>query len=462
MKRKKISLTRQIVDILIFFCFVTTLLVFSSQSILVKRIYKNNKINSLVQTGESVVLNINNNNLDDFINTLTIEEDVCVMVVNGYESFTINSRRNSCVLANLTYDEVSKIAYEVRDSGGEKLYENYKLINSDRNDIYIYANLTNTYNNMPALILVSSIVTPINVVAKTFSSQVFLVAFVIILMSMLMGAIISQMILKPIDLIKSESRLLPYGQYKGDKLNTNIRELSEFNEVLERANKEILNAEKAKKELIGNVSHDLRTPLTMIVGYAEMIRDLPEENNEENAQIIINEATRLSSLVSDLLDFSKVDQIVLKKEEVSLNNLLKDVYNQYQNYFKENKVKFELKLSDDIVVDIDIKRIKQVLYNFINNAYNYNENDDRQITLGVDIVNNVHRVYVLDNGMGIKEENLSKIWDRYYKVDKEHKRSTLGSGIGLSLAKNILEAHDLEYGVESEFGKYSKFWFDLN
>ena len=72
MKRKKISLTRQIVDILIFFCFVTTLLVFSSQSILVKRIYKNNKINSLVQTGESVVLNINNNNLDDFINTLTI------------------------------------------------------------------------------------------------------------------------------------------------------------------------------------------------------------------------------------------------------------------------------------------------------------------------------------------------------------------------------------------------------
>ena len=140
---------------------------------------------------------------------------------------------------------------------------------------------------------------------------------------------------------------------------------------------------------------------------------------------------------------------------------MKDVYNQYQIYFKEHKVNFELKLADDVLVNVDIKRIKQVLYNFINNAYNYNENDDRQITLGVDIVNNVHRVYVLDNGMGIKEENLSKIWDRYYKVDKEHKRSTLGSGIGLSLAKNILEAHDLKYGVESEYGKYSKFWFDL-
>lgn len=277
-----------------------------------------------------------------------------------------------------------------------------------------------------------------------------------------MAVIISQMILKPIDLIKSESRLLPYGQYKGDKLNTNIRELHEFNEVLEIANKEILNAEKAKKELIGNVSHDLRTPLTMIVGYAEMIRDLPDEDNAENAQIIINEAKRLSSLVSDLLDFSKVDSIILKKEEVSLNNLLKDVYNQYQNYFKEQNVKFNLKLSEDILVDIDIKRIKQVLYNFINNAYNYNENSDRQITLGVDILDNVHRVYVLDNGIGIKEENLSKIWDRYYKVDKEHKRSTLGSGIGLSLAKNILEAHGLNYGVESEYGKYSKFWFDLN
>lgn len=438
------------------------MLVFSSQSILVKRIYKNNKINSLIQTGESISMNINNNNLDAFINTLTIEEDVCVMVVNGIESFAINSRRNSCVLSNLTYNEVSEIAYEVRDNDGEKLFENYRLANSDRNDIYIYANLAYTYNNNPALILVSSIVTPINVVAKTFSSHVFLVIFVIILMSILMAVIISQMILKPIDLIKSESRLLPYGQYKGDKLNTNIRELHEFNEVLEIANKEILNAEKAKKELIGNVSHDLRTPLTMIVGYAEMIRDLPDEDNAENAQIIINEAKRLSSLVSDLLDFSKVDSIILKKEEVSLNNLLKDVYNQYQNYFKEQNVKFNLKLSEDILVDIDIKRIKQVLYNFINNAYNYNENSDRQITLGVDILDNVHRVYVLDNGIGIKEENLSKIWDRYYKVDKEHKRSTLGSGIGLSLAKNILEAHGLNYGVESEYGKYSKFWFDLN
>ena len=237
--------------------------------------------------------------------------------------------------------------------------------------------------------------------------------------------------------------------------------MSEFNDVLTAANSEILKAEKAKKELIGNVSHDLKTPLTMIVGYGEMIRDLPGEDNAENAQVIINEAQRLTSLVNDLLDFSKVDEIKLNREEVSLNNMLKDVYNQYLNYFRSNKVKFELKLVEDKEICVDFKRIKQVLYNFLNNAYNYNESANKQITLGVEKTDDKYRVYVLDNGIGIREEDQDKIWDRYYKVDKEHKRSAIGSGIGLSLAKNILEQHGLKYGVDSVYGEYSKFWFEI-
>lgn len=459
--RRKTSLTKQIVQILVLFVVITVMLVSTSQGLLVKRIYKSNKINSMKETAESVAININNRNLDEFIRTLTLEEDVCIMVVTGVESVTINSRRNACVLSNLTLSEVSDIAYKVQDSGGSKLFENYQLANSDRNDFYIYGTLTSSHYNSDILVLVSSVVTPVNVVSKTFSSQVFFVVLVIILMSMAMGVIISQMVLKPINQLKSESKLLPFGQYKGDKFHTDIKELSEFNDVLTAANSEILKAEKAKKELIGNVSHDLKTPLTMIVGYGEMIRDLPGEDNAENAQVIINEAQRLTSLVNDLLDFSKVDEIKLNREEVSLNNMLKDVYNQYLNYFRSNKVKFELKLVEDKEICVDFKRIKQVLYNFLNNAYNYNESANKQITLGVEKTDDKYRVYVLDNGIGIREEDQDKIWDRYYKVDKEHKRSAIGSGIGLSLAKNILEQHGLKYGVDSVYGEYSKFWFEI-
>ena len=459
--RRKTSLTKQIVQILVLFVVITVMLVSTSQGLLVKRVYKNNKINSMKKTAESVAVNINNRNLDEFIRTLTLEEDVCIMVVTGVESVTINSRRNACVLSNLTLAEVSELAYMVQDNGGSKLFENYEFANSDRNDIYIYGTLTSSNYYSDILVLVSSVVTPVNVVSKTFSSQAFFVILIIVLMSMVMGVIISQMVLKPINQLKSESKLLPYGQYKGDKFHTDIRELSEFNDVLTAANREILKAEKAKKELIGNVSHDLKTPLTMIVGYGEMIRDLPGEDNAENAQIIINEAQRLTSLVNDLLDFSKVDEIELKREEVSLNNMLKDVYNQYLNYFRSNKVKFELKLVEDREIYADSKRLKQVLYNFLNNAYNYNDSDNKQITMGVEKIEDKYRVYVLDNGMGIREEDRNKIWDRYYKVDKEHKRSAIGSGIGLSLAKNILEKHGLSYGVDSVYGEYSKFWFEI-
>lgn len=459
--RRKTSLTKQIVQILVLFVVMTVMLVTTSQGLLIKRVYKNNKINSLKETATSVAVNINNRNLEEFIHSLTLEEDVCIMVVSGVESVTINSRRNACVLSSLTLAEVSDIAYLVRDSGGSRLFENYEFANSDRSDIYIYGILTNSSFNSNILVLASSVVTPVTVVSKTFTSQILFVVTIIVLMSMLMGVIISQMVLKPINQLKSESKLLPFGQYKGDKFHTDIKELSEFNDVLTAANSEILKAEKAKKELIGNVSHDLKTPLTMIVGYGEMIRDLPGEDNGDNAQIIINEAQRLATLVNDLLDFSKVDEIKLNKEEVSLNNLLKDVYNQYLNYFRANKVKFELKLVEDKEICVDFKRIKQVLYNFLNNAYNYNESANKQITLGVEKVDDKYRVYVLDNGMGIREEDQEKIWDRYYKVDKEHKRSSIGSGIGLSLAKNILEKHDLKYGVDSKYGEYSKFWFEI-
>ncbi|MBR3228163.1 MAG: HAMP domain-containing histidine kinase, partial [Erysipelotrichaceae bacterium] len=229
------------------------------------------------------------------------------------------------------------------------------------------------------------------------------------------------------------------------------------------ANEEIIKADKAKKELIGNVSHDLRTPLTMIVGYGEMIRNLPEENNPENINVIIDEAKRLSTLVDDLLDLSKAEsgKIELNKKETSLNDMLKSVYRQYENYCRTQNVRFELRLAEDRMINIDEHRITQVLYNFINNALNYNDKEDREIILGQEKHGDKTRVYVYDNGQGIADENISKVWDRYYKVDKEHKRAHLGSGIGLSLSRELLEAHGLEYGVESKEGEYSRFYFEV-
>ena len=230
------------------------------------------------------------------------------------------------------------------------------------------------------------------------------------------------------------------------------------------ANEDILKAEKAKKELLGNVSHDLRTPLTMIVGYGEMIRDLPEENNEENINVIIDEAKRLSTLVDDLIDISKIDAIKLElsKEKVSLKSLLNEVYHQYDKHCKSQGIELTLNTEEeDAQVEVDVKRIKQVLYNFINNSLNYNDKDKQKIEIGYQKLDDTYRVYVYDNGEGIDEKDINNIWDRYYKVDKEHKRHHIGSGIGLSLAKQLLDAHGFNYGVESQKGEWTRFYFDV-
>ena len=202
----------------------------------------------------------------------------------------------------------------------------------------------------------------------------------------------------------------------------------------------------------------------MIVGYGEMIRDLPEENTEENINVIIDEARRLSTLVDDLIDISKIDTtgVELNKEKVSLNGLLNDVYHQYEKYCLNQGIDLKLKTGDDLDVELDVKRIKQVLYNFINNSLNYNNKEKQIIEIGFEDLDKDHvRVYVYDNGEGIRESDLKNVWDRYYKIDKEHKRHHIGSGIGLSLAKQLLEAHHMNYGVESKYGEYTKFFFDV-
>ena len=153
--------------------------------------------------------------------------------------------------------------------------------------------------------------------------------------------------------------------------------------------------------------------------------------------------------------------VELDKHPISLNDLLTSVYHQYELFCRNQGIDLELELGDDVNAELDEKRIKQVLYNFVNNALNYNDKKEKRIIIGCEKKDDKYRVFVYDNGEGIDTSDISNIWDRYYKVDKEHRRHHIGSGIGLSLAKELLEAHGLNYGVESEKGKYSKFYFDV-
>ena len=223
---------------------------------------------------------------------------------------------------------------------------------------------------------------------------------------------------------------------------------------------EISRTDDLKRELFANVSHDLRTPLTMITGYAEVMRDIPGENSPENLQVIIDEANRLTRLVNDMLDLSRLQSITtFEPVKCSLTALIEEILRRYNKLRETNGYTVEFVHDGEVFVMADELRLSQVIYNLVNNAIDFT-GEDKKVTVIQSENDGWVRVEVKDSSEGIPEDKLPYIWDRYYKVDKEHKRSRVGTGLGLSIVKEALTIHGARYGVISGKGG-STFWFEI-
>lgn len=236
----------------------------------------------------------------------------------------------------------------------------------------------------------------------------------------------------------------------------------ELAKTLNSTNVQLERVDKLQKELIANISHDLRTPLTMISGYSEFMRDFPDEVSPENMQVIIDETARLNSLVNDLLDVSKLQsgKQTINMQKISLTNTIQSTVKRYDKLTSHNDYHVSFIHDCEVFVEADETRLLQVIYNLVNNAINYT-GEDKTVTIRQDVLDNIVRISIIDTGEGISEENLPLVWDRYYKIDKVHKRAILGTGLGLSIVKHVLLLHNSRFGVSSEVGKGSTFWFEL-
>ena len=310
--------------------------------------------------------------------------------------------------------------------------------------------------------LVESQMTPVNAIVNTLQTQFIWIALCVLFVTVLFAFLLSRMIATPLNRVTAQAGKLATGNYTDDFKGRGYREVEELADTLNFAAREIDASDRLKKELIANISHDLRTPLTMIKGYSEVMRDIPGENNAENAQVIIDETTRLSDLVNDLLDISKLQAGTKKPELVRLDltALIRDTMHRYEALIAREGYHIECETAEEAPVMADRTMILQVLYNLINNAVNYT-GEDRCVRVTETVANGVVRVSVADDGEGIPKDQIKQIWDRYYRVDTVHKRAVKGTGLGLSIVKSVLEAHGARYGVESALGVGSVFWFVL-
>lgn len=304
--------------------------------------------------------------------------------------------------------------------------------------------------------------TPVSAMVKTMQNQFLWIGIMLIILVLIFAEVMSRLITKPFIKMNRAAKSLAKGDYSAEFSGKGYREINELADTLNYAAQELSQSDSLKQELIANLSHDLRTPLTMIKGYGEVMRDIPGENTPENIQVIIDETERLSELVNGVFDLSKIRSGAQKPkfEIFSLTDTVSSTLHRYEKLTEQDGYRIEF--SDDGNADVCADRgmILQVVYNLINNAINYT-GEDKYVFVKQEKRGDTVRISVIDTGAGIEGDKIPLIWDRYYKIDKVHKRAKVGTGLGLSIVKEILELHNTTYGVESTIGKGSTFWFEL-
>ena len=304
---------------------------------------------------------------------------------------------------------------------------------------------------------------PINSTVRIIREQLIYISVILFELAFIITVLMSRRISRPIEKITETAKKFGDGDFEVEFKAEGYREIEELSGVLDHARDEVKKVTDLKKELIANVSHDLRTPLTMVKAYAEMIRDLSGDNpekREKHCQIIIDEADRLSALVNSILELSKIESgsAELTISEYSVHSQIEDVLKRYTIMIEKNGYDIRFEPDDDVYIAADHDKLGQVLYNFINNAINYS-GEEKHIRVRQVNKSDCVRIEVTDNGQGIPKDKLSQVFDRYYRGGKV-KRETVGTGLGLSICKEILKKHEFAFGVASEEGKGSTFWFE--
>jgi len=370
---------------------------------------------------------------------------------------------NGTYVAIVSMEQLKASRFEhsiVEDNFGSP--DKHPVVSSNIKQMFVMHITSVEVDGAPFLIVQRANIAPLGTMVKTMENQVLFVGTLLILGTILLATVISKLITKPIININESAKSLADGKYNVEFSGQGYREISELSDTLNYVAGELSKNDRLQKELIANISHDLRTPLTMIKGYGEVMRDIPGENTPENIQVIIDETSRLTELVNDMFDLSKIQSGARRPEMklFSLTEIVRSTMNRYEKLTMQDGYEVEFVADTEADVYADSGMILQVVYNLINNAINYS-GEDKRVCVRQTVRDGVVRISVSDNGEGISEEELPYIWDRYYKVDKVHKRATVGTGLGLSIVKEILELHNASYGVTSIPENGSTFWFEL-
>lgn len=466
------------------FCVIVLAVLWLFQTVLLDDIYKSLKLNDLEkcadQLSETVLNAPSYDDFDEAAGDLAKKYAVCFSIYDirgsGMQktgTCVMEKHVNSfCFIHNVrTGEMLNRLYRQAKEQGGEwtertSLADLFGKRGEDSGENVIFVRLVEK-NDVELLILFNNELMPLDATVSTLRVQLIWISIILLIMAGILAFVLSQRISRPIADMSEEASKLALGNYNVNFDGGNCAETANLSATLNRAAYELSKLDKMQKDLIANVSHDLRTPLTMIAGYTEAMRDLPGEATPENMQIVIDETNRLASMVNDMLEVSRYQSgtQTLKISRFNFTEVVRSTLERYGKLREKDGYSIVFESDRDVWVDADEGRILQVIYNLINNAVNYTGEDKtvviRQTVEVTDNRADSVLLEIIDTGIGIPEEALPMVWERYYKVNDFHKRANMGTGLGLSIVKNILLLHQANFGVRSQVGKGSCFWFRL-
>lgn len=444
--------------------------------VLIKPYYRNDRIRTIEKISNSIEELLLNDNVSekDIENTakLVVGNNACTIIFNENEKeiYSSDSLGQLCLLDKKINDGNDEyIIQEEPSKFISKLKENSPITLNLQSDItdtqmILYGeqfrnSLANYY------LIINTTLEPVESYIDFILNQYLYIAIFIIVIALVVSFFLAKRISSPIVKMKNQANKLAEGNYDVKFKSDSFSEINDLANTLDDATKKLSKINDLRKDIVANVSHDIKTPLTIIQTYTEMIKDISGDDKQkrnEHLDVILKETEYLNKLITDMSELAKLQSgnIEVKKENFDLKKCTESVISLLKQLLDDKHINLITNI-DDCVVYADEIKISQVIYNFLSNAIK-NSNDNANITINVFDSEDDVKLEVIDEGKGISEEALPYIWDRYYKVDKNFNRNVNSTGLGLAIVKAILEAHNAKYGVESKINVGSKFYFILS
>ena len=452
------------------------------------------KINDLYNRQDS------NINIQEELEKISIRNDFDILILDNEDKIAYSSEKN----LNLSVNKINEaiLSQNNRNFGKEPkpnnrktsvIYQNPKLTITriiDENNSMNYVFLSSVLDNRNKLyirIQVASIQESVQISNRLL----ILIGGISIVIAGILASFISRKFTKPIlelnDIAQNMSKLNFSKKYTvkntddeinnlgksintmSDKLESTINQLRDTNKELEKDVEEKSKIDEMRKQFISDVSHELKTPIALIQGYAEGLVENVNEDEESRkfyANVILDETEKMDKLVKQLLELMKLEYGIREFNNTNFNiiELIQEVIRRCDVIIKEKNAEVEFKNTEPIYVMADNFYIDQIVTNYITNAIKHVEEVEKENKIVItvkELKNNKVRVSVFNTGKKIPEADLDRIWKRFYKVDESRNREDGGTGIGLSIVKAIMNNYKNEYGVENKENGV-EFYFELD